>query len=87
LARRTSVIKIIDRTRSIFTDFLSVPKTIGKGPIITTPPPLAFYLSFTDEKSIKIIATKITMKPVRISRNPNVVKKTMSLIELHQFLQ
>jgi hypothetical protein len=34
-----STIKAIDSRRSILVDSLSVPKTIGKGPIITAPPP------------------------------------------------
>ncbi len=33
---------MIERTRRIFADCLSVPKRIGKGPMITTAPPRAF---------------------------------------------
>ena len=33
---------MIERTRRIFADSLSLPKMMGKGPMITTAPPRAF---------------------------------------------
>lgn len=78
---RTSTTKIIDRTKSAFTVLLSVPKTIGKGPMIIAPP--TFFSPFVDEKSRKITAIKTTMTPVRISIKPKVDKRAESIIEIH----
>jgi len=80
---RKSTTKIIDRTKSAFTVLLSVPKTIGKGPMIIAPPPPTFFSPFVDEKSRKITAIKTTMTPVRISMKPKVDKRAESIIEIH----
>lgn len=41
---KRSVTRIMERIKRIFTDSLSVPKTIGNGPMIIAPPP--FTLPF-----------------------------------------
>jgi len=59
-----------DSRKSILTDSLSVPKTIGKGPIITAPPPLTFPFPFMVVKSKRITATKVKANPVKTRMTP-----------------
>jgi hypothetical protein len=62
---------MIDKTRIIFTDSLSVPKIIGMGPMMMAPPPLTFPplllkpLRKSRAKAINAIAkpTKTRVKP------------------------
>lgn len=86
LTRRVSAIKTIDKTKRTLTDFTSVPKTIGKGPIITAPPHLAFFSPSSEEKSVRTIETKTATKPVKKRINPNVTNDSESIIEIHYFL-
>ncbi len=68
---RSKATNTIDSTRMILTDSLSVPKTMGTGPMITAPPPLALPLPpFAPDRTIKIIAMNATAKPMRISTMP-----------------
>lgn len=63
--------------RTILTDFLSVPKTIGIGPIIITPAALVFRAVFERVKAISmpivamimpaIVRTRPTLKSVLVS--------------------
>jgi len=86
LTRRVSAIKTIDKTKRTLTDFVSVPKTIGKGPIINAPPPLTFFSLSAEERSMRTIETKTATKPVKKSTNPNVTNESESIIEIHHFL-
>lgn len=51
---KSSTVSAIERSKTVFNDFLSVPKIIGTGPIITAPPPfvLAFPADLIDNKRI-----------------------------------
>jgi len=51
----STIIKTMPRSTSIRADFLSVPKTIGTGPIMMTPPPRTRPVPLADFK----IATKM----------------------------
>lgn len=59
------MIKAMDSKRSVFTVSLSVPKIIGKGPIITAPPPLTFLSLFMAVKMKRMAAIKVMMKPAK----------------------
>jgi len=65
-----SIIKAIDSRRSILIDSLSVPKTIGKGPTITAPPPLTFPFPLAVVKNMRMTATKAIMNPAKIKMVP-----------------
>jgi len=59
-----------DIRKSILTDSLSVPKTIGKGPMIIAPPPLTFPFPFMVVQSRRITATKAMANPVKTRMAP-----------------
>jgi hypothetical protein len=64
-------------TKTALTDFLSVPKIIGIGPIITIPATSA--LSFSERRDeAKINAETITMTPITTKTIPRVMKKPNS---------
>ena len=65
-----STIKAIDNRRSILIDSLSVPKTIGKGPMMTAPPPLTFPFPFVVVKNMRMTATKAMRNPAKIKMTP-----------------
>jgi hypothetical protein len=55
-------VSIIERIRTVLSDFLSVPKMMGTGPIITAPPPLTCTLFFLFEnKSIRIATVAMSV--------------------------
>jgi len=66
----TSTIKVTDNRRSILIDSLSVPKTIGKGPIIKAPPPLNFRFPLIVVKTNRTIARKAMINPVKTKMTP-----------------
>ena len=65
-----STIKAMESRRSILRDSLSVPKIIGKGPIITAPPPLTFPFSLVVVKNMRITATKAMRNPAKTKMTP-----------------
>ena len=65
-----SMIKIVDNKRSILIDSLSAPKTIGKGPMITAPPPLTFPFPLVVVKNRRITAMKAIMNPAKTKMVP-----------------
>ena len=65
-----STIKAIDSRRSILIDSLSVPKTMGKGPMITAPPPLTFSFPLVVVKNMRMTATKAMRKPAKTKMTP-----------------
>jgi len=75
----TITIKVIESRRSILRDSLSVPKTIGKGPMITAPPPSNFPLPLAVVKNMRITATKATRNPAKTKMTPK-LKNSWSLI-------
>ena len=63
--------------KTSLTDFLSVPKIIGIGPIITIPATSA--LSFSERRDeAKINVEIITMTPITTKAIPRVMKKSNS---------
>ena len=60
-----STIRVVDNRRSILTDSLSVPKTMGKGPMITAPPPLTFPFPLVVVKNRRMTATKAMVNPAK----------------------
>jgi hypothetical protein len=61
----------MDKTKIIFTDSLSVPKIIGIGPIMTTPPPLTLPFSLLAFfKKSRIIAIITIAKPTKTKVEP-----------------
>jgi len=60
----------MESRRSILRDSLSVPKTIGKGPIITALPPLTFPLPLVVVKNMRITATKAMRNPAKTKMTP-----------------
>ena len=65
------------RTKTALTDFLSVPKIIGIGPIITIP--ATSVLSFSGRRDeAKINAEIMTMTPITTKAIPRVMKKPNS---------
>ena len=59
------MIKVIESRRSILIDSLSVPKTIGKGPMITAPPPSNFPFPLAAVKNMSMTATKAMRNPAK----------------------
>lgn len=83
LTTRTITIKMIERIKSVFTALLSVPNTIGMGPTIIAPPPLAFCPSPLEDENNRKIATKKTKNPTNIKTKPDQASSEESTIELH----
>jgi len=63
-----SVIRAMDNRRRTLTNSLSVPKIMGKGPMITAPPPLNF--PFMAVMASRITATKAMAKPAKSRITP-----------------
>jgi len=66
-----SVVRTIEISRAVLSDYLSVPKTIGIGPIIIAPPPLAFpaFLLFDRRRSaVATIMISISAKAKAVPR-------------------
>lgn len=68
--RSSTVIRIMPSRTNILADCLSVPKTIGTGPIITTPPPRTWPAPLADLRMAKIKASIATANAARASSNP-----------------
>jgi len=75
----TSMIKVIESRRKILRDFLSVPKTIGKGPMITAPPPSNLPFPLAVVKNMRITAKKAMINPAKTKIAPK-LKNSWSLI-------
>ena len=56
--------------RRIFTDFLSVPKIIGIGPMKTIPPPFAFPFALVGENARRKVARKTIINPIMTNAKP-----------------
>ena len=65
-----SVVRTIESSRIVLSDCLSVPKTIGIGPINITPPPLTFPVFPFFERRRSTVATIMISIPVRASVVP-----------------
>jgi hypothetical protein len=78
--------RIIERINSAFTVCLSVPKIIGTGPIMMTPP--AFTLPFPPApfNASSKVAMKTSANPAIISVNP-MLHKSWSLKAVHCFMR
>jgi len=68
---KSSATRIMDKTRIIFTDSLSVPKIIGMGPMMTAPPPRTFPpLLFKPLRKRRTTAIKAIAKPTKTRVKP-----------------
>lgn len=65
-----SAIRAMDNRRRTLTDSLSVLKIIGKGPMITAPPPLTFPFPLVAVMTSRITATKAMTKPAKSKMTP-----------------
>lgn len=66
----TTIVSAKASIKTVLTDFLSVPKIIGTGPITITP--AAFTFLFPDPLiDAKIIAATIIVMPTTIKPNPS----------------
>lgn len=65
-----TAVSAVANARICFTDSLSVPKTIGIGPIIITPAPLVCARLLVLERSIRSPATAMMIIPVTVSKKP-----------------
>ena len=52
-----SAVRTIESRRTVFSDSLSVPKTIGIGPIIIAPAPLTFPFFLFFDRAMSAVAT------------------------------
>ena len=59
-----------ESNKTVLSDFLSVPKIIGTGPIITAPPPLTFPV-LALERDSKIRVTTIIIIPTKTIAMPS----------------
>ena len=62
-------LRVIVNMRIFFSDSLSVPKTIGIGPIIITPAPLVFAFRVPDRRIISAVITMMII-PVTARKKP-----------------
>jgi len=65
-----SVVRTIESSRIFLSDCLSVAKTMGIGPIIIAPPPLAFPVFPLFDRRMSAVATVIISIPVKASAVP-----------------
>lgn len=65
-----SVVRTIASSRIVLSDCLSVPKTIGIGPINITPPPLIFPVFSFFERRRSTVATVMISIPAKASAVP-----------------
>ena len=68
--RSSTAIKTMPSRIRFRADSLSVPKTIGTGPIITTPPPRTWPAPLADLRRAMITASIPTATPARARTNP-----------------
>lgn len=68
-------VKIMESNKIVLVDSLSVPKIIGKGPIIIAPPALTFFSLFILDIKRRSVTTRIIAIPVNI----NVIPKRRSV--------
>ena len=80
LARRdamsTTAMRIIASITRILTDWRSVPKIIGMGPMSRIPAPRVSVLAFADLVATKITATNARTNPMITRANPTVAMET-----------
>jgi len=77
---KSKAIRMIDKTRIVFMDSLSVPKIMGTGPIMMAPPPLTLpFPLFTPEKTSKSIAMKEMTKPKKIRVTPTFPRNSSAI--------
>ncbi len=69
MATITAIVSAKESAKIVLTDFLSVPKIIGTGPIIITPAAFTFPLP-APRIDAKIIAATIIIMPTTINPNP-----------------
>ena len=69
----------MESRRNILRDSLSVPKIIGKRPIITAPPPLTLPFPLALVKNMRIKAAKAIRNPAKIKITPK-LNNSWSLI-------
>lgn len=65
-----SIVSLNESSKTVLTDSLSVPKIIGKGPMMMAQPPLTFPSPLMLERKSKKIATKMTSIPANIKAMP-----------------
>ncbi len=70
--RSNTTVKTMPSSSRVRADPLSVPKMIGTGPIITTPPPRAWPSPLADLRRTKKKASIATANPARAISNPMV---------------
>lgn len=64
-------IRTMVRTISHLTAFASEPKMMGRGPIMTTPPPLALP-SRNERKAMSMVAMRVIAAPRMVRARPRV---------------
>ncbi len=62
--------RTIERISMTLTDCLSVPKTMGMGPIMMAPPPLTLLPPLLPDRIAPITAMNMRAKPRRIKPKP-----------------
>lgn len=62
-------VSVIESHKRVLTDSLSVPKIMGKGPIITAPPPLTVF-SLKPAMKSRRKATKTINTPMKMRAIP-----------------
>ena len=83
---KSKTTRTIDMISMIWTDFLSVPKTIGIGPIMTAPPPLTFVFQILSlDRTSQIMATNAIAKPKRVKATP-MLHKNWSATDFHFYI-
>jgi len=65
-----SVVRAVDSSRAVLSDFLSVPKIMGIGPIIIAPPPVTFPVLSFFERTRRMVATIMISVPTSASVVP-----------------
>jgi len=65
-----SAVRITERKRTVLRDFLSVPKTMGIGPIIIAPPALTFPVFLLLESKMSAAAIMMISIPAKTKAVP-----------------
>jgi hypothetical protein len=74
MVAKATIMRITAPITAISTVVLSVPKTIGIGPITITPPKEADP-SFGADKELRIMLATIAITPITESRNPIFIRR------------
>jgi len=69
----------IESSRTVFSDSLSVPKTIGIGPIIIAPAPLTFPFFLFFDRTMSAVATMMIRIPAKASVVPRLYSVCVSI--------